>query len=78
MIWVIIIIAAILLIGPLRRPFLNNWRTIVPLIFGMIVGGILACMFINVGWPGWYIFFGPVAGALSIGSAGKKWLDENF
>ena len=78
MIWVFLIIATLLLIGPFRKGFVLSWRTVLPLTGGGIVGFILAAMFASLGGPAWLMFFGPITGALMIGATGRQWFYENF
>lgn len=80
--WLIIIVVALLLLGPLRRrllfPFLSAWRTVVPVIGSGVVGFVLAAMFVNAGAPAWMMVFGPIIAIFMIGTAGKRWFDQNF
>jgi len=78
MIWIIFIITVLMLFGPFRRWFMSSWRTVIPLICGMIFGFILSAMFALLGGPLWLIFFGTIAGALMIGAEGRKWFYDNF
>lgn len=80
--WVITIVVALLLMGPLRRrllyPLLLAWRTAVPVAGGFVAGVLLASMFVNLGGPAWMLIFGPLVAALAIGSAGRQWFHDNF
>ncbi len=76
-----LIIAAVLLLiaGPLRKRLLAAWRFVVPAALGGIVGLVLAVMFVGTGGaPVWLIFVVPIIASLMIGSAGKKWIDDNI
>lgn len=80
--WFILIIVLLVLLGPLRKrflfPLLVAWRTVVPVTAGFITGAIAAAVLVGAGAPAWLIIFGPVAGALIIGSAGRQWFQDNF
>jgi len=76
--WLIFIVVVLFLTGPLRKPLLSSWRTVLPVIIGTIVGWWAAPLFLGYVYSGPVLLIGPVLGALMIGSAGRAWLYENF
>jgi len=78
MTWVWIGIAAVLLLGPLRRPFWRHRRFTVP----ALVGGVAAYAFTAAGGTGQVPPWGPlvvgVLGGIGAGFAVKEVLDERF
>jgi hypothetical protein len=68
-----------LLAGPLRRPFLANWRFTVPAVLGFALGlgisGFLAGYGLPI--PGWLMLVVALFCAVDLGAVGKAWLDEN-
>lgn len=78
MTWILLIGVALLLVGPLRRPILSAWRFVLPAVVAGIAGFVLAAMFVNAGAPAWMMVFSPIIAVFVIGTAGKKWFDQNF
>jgi len=77
--FLIITAVLLLIIGPLRRRLLSASRFIIPAVLGGVIGFIAAAVFVGTGAaPGWLIIIFPFISACMIGSAGKKWIDENF
>jgi hypothetical protein len=76
--WLIIIVILLLTVGPLWRPLLSSWRTVLPVATGALVGWWASLLFLSYMYSGPVLLAGPVLGALMIGSAGRAWLYENF
>lgn len=62
----IILLAVLLIIGPLRKPLLAAWMITLPLTLGSIIGYIAVTRLMH-GAPGWMLFVGPVLGAFIFG-----------
>jgi len=71
-------IIALLFLGPLRRPFLSNWRFTIPLTVGAAVGFSLAILYVRHGAPWFFLLVGPTLGMCLIGGAIKESFDKFF
>jgi len=74
----LLIVLALLIVGPLRKWLLSSWRTIVPVLAGGLVGFVIAVKLVSSGAPAWMLVFGPLAGVFLIGSEGRNWLYDSF
>ncbi len=78
MVWILLIAFLILLVtGPMRRPIILAWRSLVPLILGGIVGHIVVTRFMP-GAPPWMTIVGPAMSAFMIGGAISELLATVF
>ena len=83
MVWLILILLALLLIGPLRRPYLRRARFTVPATIGAIVAfAVGMCVMTLAGVPPPLSFLIPLAmaagAALGLGESCKTWCDRTF
>ena len=66
----------LLIIGPLRRPLLSQWRLVLPLAIGGTVGWFVIHSKHFLGAPGWMMIVGPVFAGLILGGTIKQGIDE--
>jgi quinol-cytochrome oxidoreductase complex cytochrome b subunit len=83
MVWLVLILLALLLIGPLRRPYLRRARFTVPATIGAIVAfAVGMCVMTLAGVPPPLSFLIPLAmaagAALGLGESCKVWCDRTF
>jgi hypothetical protein len=83
MLWILLILTAVLLLGPLRRPYLRHAAYTLPFTAGFIgffLFGIYVMGLAGVSAP--YSFLIPAAmgigAALGLGERCKAWRDETF
>lgn len=71
----LICLAVLVVMGPLRRPLLSVWRVVIPLAVGGIGGFVLVSRFMQ-GAPAWMMIAGPVFGAFMFGGAIMEGIDD--
>ena len=76
--WVCFIVFILLILGPLRGPFWENWRFTVPAaVFGYIAWVVMSGSMKPYD-PWWLPWAGALVTGIGVGIAAKKELDEVF
>lgn len=83
MFWIFLILLMIILLGPLRRPYLRHGRYTIPATAGLIVGLIVGSYVMSLaGVSGLMALAIPIAMALGLaglwGQTAKGWSDRTF
>ena len=76
--WFLLSIVTLLLFGPLRKPFLWEWRFTVPAMFSGVAAWLLTAASLKPHDPWWMPWAVGVFVALGAGAAVKEWLDGVF
>ena len=77
--WLLIVLAVLLVLGPTRRVLVANWKTCVPMIAGAAAGFMLGqFLFGSVPGFGWVPWAWAGILALLAAKEGKDWLDGIF
>jgi hypothetical protein len=78
MVWLLLLAAAVLVLGPFRRAFFRNWRFFIPAIVAGIGVCVLSSQFEGARYPWWAVALFAFTTGLIAGRIAKEWLDDTF
>lgn len=73
-----VLLVAMLLAGPFRRPFLRHWRFTFPALIGLVAGWLVFHRVAAHWGYGWLFPAAVLVFALWTGLDGKEWLERHF